>query len=93
VFVALYGVVLLAIRLLLTALDAYAGREQLYADGDDAAPAKHENLAVVVAFYALAILISLLLPALAVGLYCAIAIVLVVPHSEIRRLLSRRARS
>jgi uncharacterized membrane protein len=35
VFVALYGLVLLGIRLLLSALDAYARRERLYADGID----------------------------------------------------------
>jgi uncharacterized membrane protein len=91
VFVALYGVVLLAMRLLLTALDGYARREHLYAGDVDGSAARDENLVVVVASYAVAILISVLFPAVGVALYCAIAIVLVVPLSEVRRLLSRRA--
>jgi hypothetical protein len=45
----------------------------------------------VVGVYGTAILIGLVLPAVAVGLYCAIAVFLVVPFGELRRLLFRRA--
>jgi hypothetical protein len=45
----------------------------------------------VVVVYTAAILIGLAVPAVAVGLYCAIAVVLVVPFGELRRLLFRRA--
>jgi hypothetical protein len=45
----------------------------------------------VVAVYGLAMVIGLVVPAVAVGLYCAIAVFLVVPFGDFRRLLSRRA--
>jgi hypothetical protein len=44
----------------------------------------------VVIAYGIAIVIGLVVPAVAVGLYCAIAVVLVVPFGELRRLLFRR---
>jgi hypothetical protein len=40
--------------------------------------------------YGVAILVGLALPAVAVGLYCAIAVFLVVPFGELRRLFLRR---
>lgn len=89
-FVAMYGGVLLAIRLLLRAFDAYARRErQLWEDGVDEPDGERRALLVVVVSYAVAILVALLLPALAVGLYCVIAFALVIPSSELRRLVTR----
>lgn len=90
VFVALYGLVLLGIRLLLSALDAYARRERLYADGIDESTTGRRSVMAVVVSYGAAVVIGFLLPAVAVGLYCAIAVVLVVPVAEAIRLVSRR---
>jgi hypothetical protein len=50
-----------------------------------------QSILPVVVVYTAAILIGLAVPAVAVGLYCAIAVVLVVPSGELRRLLFRRA--
>ena len=87
----MYGSVLLAIRLLLSALDAYARREQLYAEGAvDERDTERRKLLPVVVSYAAAILVGLLLPAVAVGLYCVIAFALVVPFAELRRLVAGR---
>jgi hypothetical protein len=44
----------------------------------------------VLAVYTLSILIGLVLPAVAVALYCAIAVVLVVPFGALRRVFARR---
>ena len=46
---------------------------------------------MVVASYLVAILVGLALPTVAVALYCLIAVQLVVPFGEVRRLLSRQA--
>jgi uncharacterized membrane protein len=92
VFVTMYGVALLGIRVLLYALDAYARWEQLYAPGSLDEPDTVRRIVLpVVLVYGLAILIGLVVPAVAVGLYCAIAVFLVVPFGELRRLLFRRA--
>jgi uncharacterized membrane protein len=92
VFVTMYGIALLGIRVLLYALDAYAWREGLYAPGGPDEPdTVRQGILPVVAVYTAAILIGLAVPAVAVGLYCAIAVVLVVPFGELRRLLFRRA--
>jgi hypothetical protein len=45
----------------------------------------------IVAVYALSILIGLALPAVAVALYCAIAVVLVVPFGALGRVFARHA--
>jgi uncharacterized membrane protein len=86
VFVTMYGLTLLAVRLLLSAIDRYARREQLYsgAPDDDEPPV----LPVVIA-YAIAILMGLALPEVAVGLYCALALFLVIPFRELTRLFAR----
>ena len=88
-FVAMYGVVFLAMRLLLQGCDAYARRARLYAADEasavGASTGERRSILAVVASYTVAILIALLAPAVAVGLYCAIAIVLVVPWSALRR--------
>jgi uncharacterized membrane protein len=92
VFVTMYGIALLGIRVLLYALDAYAWRERLYAPGGPDEPdTVRQSILPVVAVYTAAILIGLAVPAVALGLYCAIAVVLVVPFGELRRLLFRRA--
>jgi hypothetical protein len=41
--------------------------------------------------YGIAILLGLVVPPVAVGLYCAIAVVLIVPFGELRQLLFHRA--
>lgn len=63
VFVALYGLVLLGIRLLLSALDAYARRERLYADGIDESTTGRRSVMAVVVSYGAAVVIGFLLPA------------------------------
>jgi uncharacterized membrane protein len=91
VFVAMYGIALLAIRVLLYAFDTYAAREHLFAPGTvDEPDTVRRSILPVVAVYALSILIGLVFPAVAVALYCAIAVVLVVPFGALRRVFVRR---
>jgi hypothetical protein len=82
--------VLLAMRLLLIALDRDARRERLYAEGTVATTTAPAIVPVLLA-YGIAIVVALFLPLLAVAFFCAIAIGLVVPIDEVRRLASRRA--
>jgi uncharacterized membrane protein len=93
VYVTLYGLTLLAIRLLGSALDAYARREHLYSphQDDEEVHADRRKLLPVVTGYVIAILIGLALPLLAVALYFGIAVYLVVPFREAARLLHRRS--
>ena len=89
VFVTMYGLTLLTIRLLSFALDAYARREHLYANAqadEELQTDRHTIIPVVIA-YIVAILVGLALPTLAVALYFALTIYLVVPFRDIRRLL------
>ena len=91
--VTLYGLTLLAIRLLGSALDGYARREHLYspqADGEETQDAPRKRLLPVVIGYVIAILIGLALPTAAVALYLAVAVYLIVPFREVARLLFRR---
>ena len=81
VAVTVYGLTLLAIRTLGSALDAYARREHLYsaqADGDQVEGPQRRLLPVVIG-YVIAILIGLLVPLAAVALYFGIAVYLIVP--------------
>ena len=89
VFVTMYGLTLLAIRLFIFALDAYARRVRLYSDdqADEDLATERRTLWPVLAAYVAAILIGLALPTLAVGLYFALALYLVVPFRDLRRLL------
>jgi len=89
----MYGLTLLAIRLLGFALDEYARRERLYARGRDTEELQTErrNLLPVVIGYVVAILVGLALPGLAVVFYFGIAVYLVVPFREVARLLFRRS--
>ena len=92
VAVTLYGLTLLTIRLLGSALDTYARREHLYspkADGED--QDTPQRLLPVVITYVTAILVGLLLPAVAVALYFGVAVYLVVPFREVARLLLQRS--
>ncbi|HTS95913.1 MAG TPA: TMEM175 family protein [Streptosporangiaceae bacterium] len=92
VYVTMYGLTLLAIRLLGFALDVYARHGHLYSpekEGEDLHSAQRKLLPVVIA-YVIAILIGLLLPVLAVVLYFGIAVYLVVPFRETARVLIRR---
>ena len=94
--VTIYGLTLLAIRTLGSALDAYARRAHLYSppgdggDGDDIQGPREKLLPVVIE-YVIAILIGLVLPEVAVVLYCAIAVYLIVPFRQVARLLFRRS--
>ena len=87
------GLTLLAIRLLGSALDAYARREHLYSPQGDGAEVEgpRRKLLPVVIGYVIAILIGLVLPWLAVALYFGIAVYLIVPFREVARLLFRRS--
>lgn len=93
VFVMLYGVTLLTIRLLGYALDAHARREDLYSheQADDELQTDRRTLVPVTITYVGAILVGLALPTLAVVLYFALAVVLVVPFREVRRLMFDRS--
>ena len=92
VFVAMYGLTLLAIRLMLFALDEYARREHLTSVGEgQEEDVAHKHVLPIAIAYVVAILIGLALPEVAVGLYCLLAIYLVVPFRELRRLLFGRS--
>jgi uncharacterized membrane protein len=92
VYVTLYGLTLLAIRLLGFALDAYARHEHLYSPkGEDEELHSTQRKFLPVAIgYVIAILIGLALPVLAVVLYFGIAVYLVVPFRDAARVLARR---
>ena len=92
VAVTIYGLTLLAIRLLASALDAYARREHLFSQEEDREELyERRNLLAVVIGYVTAILVGLALPKVAVALYFGIAVYLVVPFGEVGRLLFRRS--
>lgn len=93
VYVTVYGLTLLTIRLLLAALDAYARREHLYARGgaDEDLRTERRQLWPVLAGYVIAIVVGLAVPVAAVMVYFALAVFLVVPFREIRRVLSGRS--
>ena len=84
---------LLTIRLLGFALDAYARRERLYSheQADEELQTDRRTLVPVVISYVVAILVGLALPILAVVLYFALAVFLVVPFGEVRRLMFKRS--
>jgi hypothetical protein len=88
----MYGLTLLAISLLGSALDAYARYEHLYSpatEGEELHRTQRKFLPAVIG-YVIAILIGLLLPAAAVALYFGLAVYLVVPFREAARVLRRR---
>ena len=81
VFVTMYGLNLLAIRLAGFHLDAYARRGHLYAPEGEGGELQSERrrLLPIVAGYVVAILIGLALPSVAVAVYFALALYLVWP--------------
>jgi uncharacterized membrane protein len=101
VFVTMYGLTLLVIRVLGWALDGYARREHLYSPHEDGEYSPNEDgeelhsdrrkLLPVVIGYAIAILIGLPLPELAVALYFGIAVYAIVPFRQVARLLFPRS--
>ena len=95
VFVTVYGLTLLTIRLLIAALDGYARREHLYAHGeaDEELQTERRELWPVLTGYVTAILLGLVAPNAAVVLYFALAVFLVVPFRDVRRLLFARSSS
>ena len=92
-FVTLYGATLLTIRLLGYALDAYARHEHRnsHEQADDDLQTDRRTLVPVVISYVGAILAGLALPTLAVVLYFALAVFVVVPFGEVRRLMFKRS--
>ena len=92
VYVTMYGLTLLAIRLLGSALDAYARHEHLYSpakEGEELHSTQRKFLPAVIG-YVIAILIGLALPTAAVALYFGLAVYLVVPFREVARVVCRR---
>ena len=93
VAITVYGLTLLVIRLLASALNEYAQHEDLFSsqgDGDGVQGPQRKLLRVVIG-YVIAIIIGLVLPGLAVALYFGIAVYLMVPLRQVARLLFRRS--
>ncbi len=93
VAITIYGLTLLAIRLLGAALDGYARREHLYSppgEGEELQNAQRKLLPALTG-YVIAILIGLVVPRAAVALYFGLAVYLMVPFGEVARLLSQRS--
>jgi TMEM175 potassium channel family protein len=93
VYVLMYGLTLLTIRLLDVALDEYARLEHLYSqqgEGEELESARRSLLAVVL-LYVVAILTGLAWPGVAVVFYFGIAVYLVVPFRELKRFILRRS--
>jgi TMEM175 potassium channel family protein len=92
VYVTVYGLTLLAIRILGYFLDRYARYQHLYSpatEGEELRSTDRKFLPVVIG-YLIAIITGLLLPDVAVALYFGIAVYLVVPFREAARVLIRR---
>jgi uncharacterized membrane protein len=91
VAVILYGLTLMAIRVLGYALSTYAQRRHLYKVQTEGTELRREgqDFLPVLAGYALSVLVGLAWPVVSVGLYFGIAIVLVVPFGELTRVLFR----
>ncbi len=92
-FITMYGLTLLAIRVMGFALDAYAGREDLYSPDGKGAKShadRHKFFPVVIG-YVITIVIGLVVPQLAVALYFGIAVYAIVPFREVARVLSGRS--
>jgi uncharacterized membrane protein len=89
VFVTVYGLTLLVIRLLGFAVDAYAEREHLYiaTSEREASQIADRKLLSVIVGYVFAILVGLIVPSVAIVFYFGIAVYLVVPFREVARLI------
>jgi uncharacterized membrane protein len=92
VYVTMYGLTLVAISLLGSALDAYARHEHLYSPAQEGQELHRDRRKLLrgVIGYVIAILIGLALPVAAVALYFGLAVYLVVPFREAARVLRRR---
>jgi uncharacterized membrane protein len=88
-----YGITLLAIRLLFDALDVYSRHAHLRRPGAEDADLVEEQrkYRYVIAGYLVTIAVSALLPLVAVVLYFLIAIALVVPFRTVGHALTRRS--
>ena len=96
VFVTMYGLTLLAIRVLGFALDAYARREQLSSPPEAGEAQQDEPLELlpVLGGYVIAILIGLVAPRVAVALYFAVALYMILFEALPRhRSRAQRART
>jgi TMEM175 potassium channel family protein len=93
VYVAMYGLTLLAIRIFGFVLDEYARRENLYAPDAtlDALDDERRTVLPVVGGYILALAVGIVIPRAAVAAYALIGVYLVVPFREVWRLLVRRS--
>jgi uncharacterized membrane protein len=94
VAVTIYGLVLLSTRLMVLALWQYGVRHDLVRPdlADDHVQGVSAKLAPSLGGYAVALAVGLIAPLVAVGLYLAIALYLVIPFRELASLLGRRAR-
>jgi len=96
VFVTMYGLALLAIRILSFALDAYARREHLYSPPEAGEEQQDEPREVlpVLGGYLVAILIGLVLPRVAIAIYFGVALYMILfralPRHPLRAHRSRR---
>ncbi len=93
VYVTMYGLTFLAIRLLGAALDAYARRGHLYSPHEDVGELHSERrkLPPVVMGYVIAILIGLAVPVAAVVFYFGIAVYAIVPFRKVAALVFGRS--
>ena len=92
--VTLYGLTLLAIRVLGSVLDAYARHEHLYSTPRGRGGQRNDEFLPVVIGYVIAILVGLALPIGGGGVVLrGIAVYLVVPFREASRVLFRRSRT
>jgi uncharacterized membrane protein len=92
VYVAMYGLTLLAIRVFGFALEEYGQREHLFSDQGEIEEQRAERkLLSVLIGYIVAVLVGLVFPGLAVAGYFGIAMFLVVPFREVTRLLFGRS--
>ncbi len=92
--VTVFGLTVLATRLLFAALSAYARHEHLRRAGTpdwDLQEAQHK-FRFAVGAYAGAIVLGLLVPRAAIGFYFAIAVFLIVPFRAVAQALARRPR-
>ena len=91
VYVAMYGLTLLAIRVFGFALAEYGRREHLDSpEGAASERGSEDKLLSVIIGYVVAVLVGLVFPGLAVAFYFGIAVYLVVPFREVGRLLFSR---
>ena len=89
VYVTMYGLTLLVIRLLGAALDRYARLAHLYAPREDGGELRSDRrkLLPVVIGYVIAIVIGLALPVVGVVFYFGIAVYAIVPFRKVAGLL------